>query len=127
MRYEGLIGKITTTFLYLAVLYYLLPFSPLYLYSLSKEKNTVAFHSIKKEKKDPAFNNAFFKREPPFSKDRNRFDVDCALSVSPAIKCIEFNFSKKHFPYLISHYDLSASLNSNRGPPVLNAISFLFI
>jgi hypothetical protein len=127
MLYEGLIRKITTTYLYLAVLYYLLPFSPLYLYNLSKEKNTVAFHYIKKEKKDPAFRNVFFKREPPFSKDRSRFDVDCALSVSPSIKCIEFNFSKKYLPYLISHYDLSASLNSNRGPPVRSSTFSNFI
>jgi hypothetical protein len=113
----SLVKKITTTFLYIGVLYYLLPFSPLYLYSLSKEKNQVAFHYVKNQEKGQGVNYVFFKREPPFSKDRNRFDVDCALSITPSIKCIEFDYPKQYLPYLFSDYDLSTSLNSNRGPP----------
>jgi hypothetical protein len=108
---------------YLIVLYYLLPFSPIYLYYVSNHKTTntsldynftksTKFLSNKIELKSDAHH--FVK------KDKSRFDLDNNILV-PA-NFIEFVlvYTKVKFSYLDTFHSSSLTLNnSNRGPPLV--------
>lgn len=118
-----LMKKTLIYFSYLIVLYYLLPFSPIYLYYTSNHKaitssidynhtKSTKFSSNKTELKNDA--HYFIK------KDKNRFDLDNNILVPGNFAELVFVYKKVQFSYLeIFHSDSIVLNNSNRGPPLV--------
>lgn len=120
------IKKINIIFLYFSVLYYLLPFDASYFCSLATNyKGNETWCQKKKEIRDyfHFFDKAPAKHKPPLVKYKNRFDVDCARSITPSVKNIKCGYSKNRFLYVITCYEISFSLDANRGPPGHNLIN----
>ena len=111
------IKKLSVSFFYLIVLYYLLPFSPIYLYYTAHEKNPSSFHNEKGY--TLSYNETFLKTNFSFSKkDKNRFDVDSSIIVPSNANEFVFTYiTAVFFSFQCDHSDTLTLSNSNRGPP----------
>ena len=118
--------KLTNIFLYLAVLYYLLPFSPVNLYLFTHKQSTASFCQAGNKTSDAfSYHKLQVKSTASFiNKDKNRFDVEAILSITPALQKISFSFASCSSHYLIFHSDPLIYYNSNRGPPALRSFSY---
>ena|ERR1700749_130403 len=117
--------KFADIFIYILVLYYLLPFSPINLY-LSAHQQTTSFYEAKNEKPDVlSYNKIRVNNNTSFvNKDKNRFDVEALISIRPLLQKVSFSFVKYSFHYLIFQSDPLIYCNSNRGPPALRSFSY---
>lgn len=120
------IKKTTSVTLYFIVLYYLLPFRPVYLYYSAHHSSADILQEIKKEKgnqtgKNLASDKEFRHNNDIFpKKDQVRFFISGFIIPSPhSNECVFFTKKKTH-PFLQSDYQSPLVLfNFNRGPPLV--------
>jgi len=109
---------------YLIVLYYLLPFSPIYLYYVSNHKTTNSSLGYNYTKSTKILSNKTELKSDTqhfIKKDKNRFDLDNTILV-PSVDFTElvFVYKKVEFSYIdIFHSGPLILNNSNRGPPIV--------
>ncbi len=114
------IKKIVCILSYLILLYYLLPFRPIYLYYIAHHKSASIVHDNKNESEQLlAGNKSLLKSADSFpQKDRSRFDLDHPLLIHPVLEKFVFSYKQISFSYpRICYADPLLFYNSNRGPP----------
>lgn len=114
------IRKVTHVLLHIVALYYLLPFSPLFLYYNSHQKSSNSVSEFFHENGNTfSPNKTFIKHNVSFpNKDRSRFDFGGIALIFPLstefiLGCKNISFSNFNSTY----YDSLALSTSSRGPP----------
>jgi len=126
MKLNKTIKKSTSILLYVIVLYYLLPFRPLYIYYTSLNNTSQEYFKQDNKTSNAPENSGVFTSELNYNKDtfpqkeKVRFFFDSFFIVSPHYNSV-VSFTKEEIhSYLKSTYQNPlVYYNSGRGPPIV--------
>lgn len=126
MKQAQYIKKAISVPLYLIVVYYLLPFRPMYLYYSAQHNPTAIFNELKKEKANQnnafSLNKQFSQNNDTFpKKDKVRFFIKTGFFVTSTLSDNFVFFGKDQIQtFLHPSYEPPLILFSfNRGPPLV--------